>query len=112
MTDEELARIKAAWSDDRQRTHSERCRQWHPECAVAGLVDEVERLRSQVDDLAHALDAEQDEVVRLRDGIRELADERDRSAEASLARMFSGEPFPAVATTGELRALLEEKHDG
>ena len=96
MTDEELARIKTAWSGYPERTHSEGCREWHPECAVVGLVGEVEWLRGQVDDVAHALDAEQDEVVRLREGVRE---HRDATVKA-------------MSHDWELWALLEENHNG
>ena len=135
MDDEELARIKTAWSSDRQRTHSEGCRQWHPECAVVGLVGEVERLRGQVDDVAHALDAEQDEVVRLRERnvellsagpvdrtswdkvCAELADvkaERDRLLNGIL-RHRNGIPHDSdmeCPADRRLWALLEEDHDG
>ena len=60
LTDEELARIKTAWSSDRQRTHSEGCRQWHPECAVVVLAGEVERLRADLADVIRLLVDEHD----------------------------------------------------
>jgi hypothetical protein len=42
--DDIVAQVLAWWHDDRSRTHSESCWQWHPECAVAILGAEVERL--------------------------------------------------------------------
>ena len=83
MTDEELARIKTAWSGYSERTHSDGCRQWHPECAVVGLVGEVERLR---------------------DGVRQIA-------QARCLRNLGPPGCAGTCVTCQARALLEEDHD-
>ena len=67
----DLDAIRAAHLDGRpDSTHWGECHLAHPHCAIAVLLAEVERLQGQVDDLVVALDAEQDAVVRLADGIR------------------------------------------
>ena len=38
--------------------------------------------------------------------VRALCDDRDRAAATSVSRTFDGEPFPAILTTAEVRALL------
>lgn len=93
MDDSELARIKTAWSDDRERTHSEGCRQWHPECAVVGLVGEVERLRAHRDALLSALNR----------------------TERGFVNAVNSHPVldmsETLAENDTARALLEENHD-
>lgn len=46
-----VTQVLALWHDDRIRTHSVSCWQWHPECAVALLGDEVEHRQAEIERL-------------------------------------------------------------
>ena len=120
MDESELARIKTAWSSDRQRTHSEGCREWHPECAVVGLVGEVERLREQA-----AINEERYGAWRRRwEEMREIATEnkaeierlRERNVELLSAGPVDRTSWDKVcAELADVKAerdrLREENHD-
>ena len=80
-------------------------------CEVCELEAELDAARTGHRAAVRALSQALGERDRLADGIRELADARDRDAEASPARMFGGAPFPAIVTTGELRSLLDVAGD-
>jgi hypothetical protein len=49
--DDIVAQVLAWWHDDRSRTHSESCWQWHPECAVAILGTEVRHQQAEIERL-------------------------------------------------------------
>ena len=73
---------------------------------VDALVNEVERLQGQVDDLVVALDAEQDEVVRLADGIRQHREAESREWGPVESRPAGYEPEDEDLA---LWALIEER---
>jgi hypothetical protein len=63
VQDDIVAQVLAWWHDDRSRTHSESCWQWHPECAVAILGAEVEHRQAQIELLRVAGDAMADAIA-------------------------------------------------
>ena len=57
MADDIIAQVLAWWHDDRSRTHSVSCWQWHPECAIATLGAEVQHCQAEIERLRNLLDA-------------------------------------------------------
>lgn len=113
MDEEELARIKTAWSRNPGGTHYDGCRKIHPECAVVALTEEVERMRDQRDAMTREAVSLRGEVERLRGGLERLANPRCDCGMSHLGghdyACVTRDPF---VHRDELWWLLHDQEDG